>query len=306
MISILRNPMGIKNILYAMVFLSCSRHPSVGIHIESDLYYPVSGMRCIGEIKPLNSFEIAASPWGIQTGTMDEAIIDKAAEIGVKWTRLQISWPSVEKEKGVYNWEKTDEGIEKALEMGITPFVTIGSGNKLYSRISTYEDPKLAEIYGYKPEPPTKNPQAVKAWLSFVKAAVERYQDKIKFWEIWNEPNHRNYWGAEPDGQEYGRLVLITAKHIREVYPDASIIAGSMAGIDPEFTEDFLSTGTSQLIDIISYHNYGAIPEERIYPAEKLWEVIKNTARKLNYGRVNVVIPLTAVPAISGEYLPGD
>ena len=47
-----------------------------------------------------------------------------------------------------------------------------------------------------------------------------------------------------------------------------------MAGIDPEFTEGFLSVGSHKLIDIISYHNYGAVPEERIYAAIDLWEVI--------------------------------
>ena len=63
-------------------------------------------------------------------------------------------------------------------------------------------------------------------------------------------------------------------KVIREIDPEAVIIGGSMAGINPGFTDDFLSVGTADLIDIISYHNYGAIPEERIYRAVELWEVI--------------------------------
>jgi len=66
----------------------------------------------------------------------------------------------------------------------------------------------------------------------------------------------------------------VTASLIKEIDPDAIIIGGSMAGINPGFTEDFLSVGTADLIDIISYHNYGAIPEKRIYRAVELWEVI--------------------------------
>jgi hypothetical protein len=61
---------------------------------------------------------------------------------------------------------------------------------------------------------------------------------------------------------------------IREIDPEAIIIGGSMAGINPGFTEDFLGAGTADLIDIISYHNYGAIPENRIYRAVELWKVI--------------------------------
>ena len=185
----------------------------------------------IGKVTPKHSSEISSSTFGIQAGTLVDSLVARAAEIGVKWTRLGISWPSVEKEKGVYSWEDTDKAFEVALKNGITPFVYVGSGNRLYSDMSTYDDPKLAAIYGYRPEPPTKDPVAMEAFLNFVSAAVERYKDKIEYWEVWNEPNHRNYWGATPDGKEYGRLLVQTAKLIREVDPGSKIIGGSMAGM---------------------------------------------------------------------------
>lgn len=228
----------------------------------------------IGKLVPKHSSEISSSPFGIQAGTLEDSLVARAAEIGVKWTRLGASWPAIEKEKGVYNWEETDLAFDVALKNGITPFVTIGGGNELYSELTTYDDPKLAEIYGYRPEPPVKNELAMEAFLKFVEATVERYKDKIDFWEIWNEPNHRNYWGTEPNGKEYGKLLVQTAGLIRRIDPSCKIIGGSMAGIDPEFTNDFLSMGGDTVTDIISYHNYGAVPEERVYPAIDLWEVI--------------------------------
>lgn len=227
-----------------------------------------------GKIVPKNSNEIASSPFGIQAGTLNDSLVARAAEIGVKWTRLGVSWPSVEKKKGFYTWEETDKAFETALKNGITPFVTIGEGNELYSALTTYDDPKLAEIYGYRPEPPIKDKVAMTAFLKFVKATIERYSDQIEYWEVWNEPNHRNYWGSEPDGKEYGKLLLQTANIIKKIDSKAKIIGGSMAGIDPDFAEDFLSVGTDTLIDIISYHNYGAVPEERVYAAIELWDVI--------------------------------
>jgi len=228
----------------------------------------------IGRIIPKNSSEISASPFGIQAGTLNDSLVARAAEIGVKWTRLGASWNQIEREKGVYDFEETDKAFEVAIKNGITPFITVGGGNQLYSKLTTYDDPKLAEIYGYSPEPPIKDPVAMEAFLAFVKAAVERYKDQIDYWEVWNEPNHPNYWGTEPDGKEYGKLLVETAKLIREVDPDCKIIGGSMAGIHPDFADDFLSVGSDKLIDIISYHNYGAVPEERVYAAIDLWEVI--------------------------------
>lgn len=228
----------------------------------------------IGKIVPKNSSEIGSSPFGIQAGTLEDSLVARASEIGVKWTRLGASWPSIEKEKGIYSWDETDKAFSIALKNGITPFITIGGGNKLYSKLSGYDDPALAEIYGLSPEPPIKDPAAMEAFLKFVKATVERYKGQIKYWEVWNEPNHRNYWGSEPDGKEYGKLLLETAKLIKQIDPDCKVIGGSMAGINPKFADDFLSTGSGKYIDIISYHNYGAVPEERVYPAIELWDVM--------------------------------
>ncbi len=228
----------------------------------------------LGKINPRHSSKIDSSPWGIQASTLDPELLQLAADIGVKWTRLGATWPSIEKERGVYDWTDTDAAFDAILKTGIVPFVTIGKGNELYSPLTTYDDPKLAQIYGYRPAPPTKDPDAMKAWLRFVKATIKRYKDRISYWEIWNEPNHRNYWGADPDGREYGDLLNQTAKLIRNLQPDAKIIGGSMAGIDAGFARDFLQADTANLIDIITYHNYGAIPETRAYKAQDLQEVI--------------------------------
>lgn len=228
----------------------------------------------IGRIKVKNSREIISSPWGIQASSLDEDILEKASEIGVKWTRLNASWSSIESEKGKYNWEKTDRAFEAALAKGIIPFITLGNANGLYTQPASGKDPKLIAIYGLNPAPPTANTQAMQAWLAYVRATVERYKSKIKYWEVWNEPNHHHYWGGDPDGREYGRLLRESAKVIKETDPEAKVLGGSMAGLDPKFTDDFLSMGTGDLIDIITYHNYGAIPEERIYAAMDVWTVI--------------------------------
>ncbi|MCF8389493.1 MAG: hypothetical protein K9H12_02295, partial [Bacteroidales bacterium] len=240
-------------------------------------------LEVIGKIAIKNSSEIEDSYWGIQASTLDSALLVRMSDIGVKWTRLGASWPSIERKKGIYSWDETDKAFRTTLENAIIPFVTLGGGHKLYSPLTTYDDPKLAEIYGYKPAPPTDNEESMEAWLNFVRATIERYKDQISYWEIWNEPNHRNYWGKEPSGKEYGYLVRETAKVILEIQPDAKILAGSMAGIDPVFIRDFLEDGGAEYIDIITYHNYGSIPEERIYAATEAWEVINEIKPEIEF-----------------------
>jgi len=227
-----------------------------------------------GEVIPKDSREINTSCWGIQMGSLRPDIIMKASEIGVKWTRFTAAWPEIEKEKGIYDFSETDKAFTLAIDNGITPFVNLGKGNPIYTGYATYDDPKMASIYGKYAPPPTVSEEAMTAYLSYVKAIVERYKDKIIYWEIWNEPNHQNYWGALPDGKDYGKLLKRTAELIRSIDPDCHIIAGATAGIDPQFISDFLGEGNAELVNIITYHNYGPVPEERIYAAIELWKII--------------------------------
>lgn len=270
-------------LLLLSFFFAC-RQPASSLATGSGPLASFSNLQQIGRIKPRHSREIESSYWGIQASTLDPELLEKAAQIGVKWTRLGASWNTIEKEKGVYDWQATDEAFDAIIKTGITPFVTVGHGNELYSPLTTYDDPKLAEIYGYRPAPPIKDPAAMEAWLAFVEATVRRYQDRITYWEVWNEPNHRNYWGSTPDGKEYGRLLKQTAELIRSIQPEAIIIGGSTAGIQPEFTDDFLSVGVDTLIDIITYHNYGAVPEERAYLAVELLAVIDKSVCNAGWG----------------------
>jgi polysaccharide biosynthesis protein PslG len=228
----------------------------------------------IGKVTPRSAGQISNSPWGIQIGSLEKDHLAKAAAIGVKWTRLNGAWREVEKQKGTYNWEKSDLAYSSALDNGITPFICLEGSNPLYCRPSDEIDPRQKEIYGSSLVPPTKDPAAMAAWLKFVRAAVDRYKSKIHYWEIWNEPNHVHYWGAPPDGSDYGLLVRETAKAIKEVDPSAKVIAGALAGLDPEFTDKFLANGAAKQIDIITFHNYGELPEERIYKAIEVWDVI--------------------------------
>jgi hypothetical protein len=189
---------------------------------------PLASFEKIGKIQAKSSDQIGHSYWGIQAGAYDEETLGKARAIGVKWTRVLAGWPNVESEKGQFDWANLDTAIDALLKYGITPFVTVTRGNPLYTGTGTYDDPKLAAIYGNSPVPP----------------------------------------------EDYGNLVRVTSEKIRSLHPDAKIIAGSMAGISPDFTDGFLSRCDPSEIDIISFHNYAGRPEERVYRMPEFQEVL--------------------------------
>lgn len=230
----------------------------------------------LGYVTPRSSANVAASPWGVQSGdNRQPALFARAGELGVKWTRFLAVWPTVERERGQYEFSSVDEPVNAARANGLTPFVCLSNGNKLYSSALPHPDPNWRLIYGVKPAPPILDEAATAAWLRFVEAVVRHARDRVKHWEIWNEPNHYGYWGGPPDAAAYGRLVRLTAARIRAIQPDAVIIAGALAGIDPKFIAGFLAEDTARLIDIVSFHNYAAMPESRIYFADDTWAALR-------------------------------
>ena len=236
----------------------------------------------IGYLTPRDSSTIANSPWGVQTGQNDQTdLFVKAGELGVKWTRFLAAWPSIESNKGIYDFSLLDKAVDAALANGVTPFICLSNGNKLYSGAIPRPDPEWRLIYGIKPAPPILDPLALAAWLRYVDATVAHTKARVKHWEIWNEPNHYAYWGAPPDATKYGKLVRVTSERIRTVQPDAVIIAGALAGLEPKFVVGFLAEDTAKSINVVSFHNYAALPEARMYLAEDTWNALKAHNPKL-------------------------
>jgi hypothetical protein len=234
------------------------------------------GAEPLGYLAPRRSAEITASPWGIQSGDNERVpLFSRAGELGVKWTRFLAVWPVIESAKGRYDFTSVDEPVDAARANGITPFVCLSGGHKLYSAPIPHPDANWRLIYGVKPAPPVLDETALAAWLAWVDAVVAHAKDRVTHWEIWNEPNHYGYWGAPPDAAAYGRLVRLTAARIKAAQPGAVVIAGALAGLDPKFVAGFLAEDTARAVDVVSFHNYAALPEARIYFADETWAALR-------------------------------
>jgi hypothetical protein len=72
------------------------------------------------------------------------------------------------------------------------------------------------------------------AWAAFVDAAVRRYGDRVRAYEVWNEPNHADF-GDYGDGSDkvrlrrYWDLVRLTNAQIKTACPACLVVAGGSA-----------------------------------------------------------------------------
>jgi len=226
---------------------------------EKDVF-AACGLKPVGKLKTRPSASIKASPLSVGYETLDRQYFDPAktyahaAQLGVKWARVQTGWARCEKVKGVYEFGWIDEVVDSLLKIGIQPWFNLGYGNPRYT-------PKADETaVGWVP---VFDEEAMKAWLAYTGKLAEHFQGRVTHWEIWDEPNHKGFWRpGEPDAASYAKLVAQTAPVIRERVPGAVIIGCGFAGTPHDFFQTCLENGLAKHVDKVSYHPYRSIPEQ--------------------------------------------
>ena len=203
--------------------------------------------------------------------------LDMIAEGGFKFIRMDLSWSGVEKSKGVYDFDKSgyDALTKGCAERGIHIVYILDYSNKLYE-----EDRSVRTEDGRK------------AFAAFAEAAAKRYGGQGILWEIWNEPNIKQFWTPQPSVEDYCKLVEETAPRIRAADPGSQVVAGATSQIPMSWLEDCFKAGLLKWIDVLSVHPYRSkAPETVVADYAKLRELIKQYAPA---GK--------EVPVISGEW----
>ncbi len=235
-----------------------------------------------GRVRPVPSNRIKASPLSVGFEVLDrrcfepEKTYKHLAALGVKWARCQTGWNRCETKPGQFDFAWLDAVVDSLLEIGIQPWFNLGYDNKLY-----FPEKPDEQSVGWAP---VFKPTQQEAWLRFVAQIARHFRDRVRHWEIWNEPNIPGFWKPrKPDPADYVKLVRITAPEIRQRVPNAVIIGGAFAGIPFGFIEGCLAAGLGELVDVISYHPYRPVPEAG-YEAEvgKLRQMIARYNSKLS------------------------
>ena len=93
--------------------------------------------------------------------------------------------------------------VDKLTQAGIEPlFVLYGSPSWANGVAASVPDQKL-----YVPTDPADFENWLAEYESFVRAAVDRYRGRVRFWEVWNEENERFFWKPAPDVAQYCPLL---------------------------------------------------------------------------------------------------
>lgn len=155
-------------------------------------------------------------------------------EAGITHVRADFSWGSVERPHGTWRYEHLDRVVQQAEKEGVEVLP-----------ILNYDVSWATPAFKYLPE-----------WKNYVRNVVSRYKDKIRYWEVWNEPDLKGFWKDEPSGKNYATLLMATYETIKEIDPELVVVYGGLSGVPFKFFEESLQQGAGNSFDIINIHPY--------------------------------------------------
>jgi hypothetical protein len=110
----------------------------------------------------------------------------------------------------------------------------------------------------------------INAWESWVFDVVSMFKDKVKVWEIWNEPNWNTGFGAPGDPVKYTEFLKRAYIKAKQADPECVVLGGSILGTDNaglNFLRLMYENGAKDYMDALSYHPY-CTTVSPLYPHE--------------------------------------
>lgn len=214
------------------------------------------------------------NPFGVNTFLQNEAdpykrrlAMQMAANAGFGWIRQEFPWEDIEihahgdfvdrrQEPHRSAWEKYDHIVDLAEAHDI----------QIIARLSN--PPAWSRAAGDKAGP-FAPPDDLADYGDFVETVVRRYAGRIRYYQIWNEPNIYPEWGEQPvDAAQYAELLKVAATRARAVDPDVVIIAGALAATieldryphglaDALFLQQLYDAGAGPYFDVLAMQGYG-------------------------------------------------
>ncbi|WP_294504556.1 sugar-binding protein [uncultured Victivallis sp.] len=197
--------------------------------------------------------------FGICTHTERWGIRDRELEVlacalaGAKVIRSSPGWEIVQPKKGAWDYTLYDRMVEQYAASGME----LQAGFGLCNQWGKAADAKMRDGSPDRLNNGRSMPD-LELWRLYVRNTVSRYRGKIRFWEVWNEPDltHFANFGVE----DYARLLAASAEEIRRADPEARMMNGGFAGLTApaqvEYQRRFLELARGTF-DVHAFHQHG-------------------------------------------------
>lgn len=171
----------------------------------------------------------------------DEKSLKKSISLmkkaGISWVRVDMLWSDIEPAPGKFSFEKYDRIINLLNENHIQVLAILHYSTDWASACGKWNCP----------------PKNNALFVNYTVRVIDRYKEKVKFWEIWNEPDSSVYWQPQDGLKSYCALLkeIYTAAKITD--PDCKILNGGLAN-GLVSVNKLYDNGAKDYFDILNIH----------------------------------------------------
>jgi polysaccharide biosynthesis protein PslG len=218
----------------------------------------VLGVSAIVAVSRLNSFSvrpalgpapeaISASYFGMTLHHFRATPWPSIPVASLRTWDIGVSWADIQPAPKTYLWSNLDALITLAQRRGVDLVYTLGRTPRWASA-----SPDTKTPYGPGQCAPPAN---IQYWDEFVRAIVSHAGSKIRFWEIWNEPQEPPFYCG--DVSTMVELQRRAYEIIKTIDPAAMVLTpATVGGLGPPWMSRFLAGGGGQYADIMAFHGY--------------------------------------------------
>jgi len=214
--------------------------------------------------------QTGVSPFGVNTFLEQEVepakvdlALKMARDAGFHWIRQEFPWEDIEiSGKGdfwdhkwdVSAWEKYDRIVDLASKYGLEIIARLDNP-PAWSRAKGDTVGSLGPPDNYQD------------FGDFVYAVVSRYRGRVRYYQIWNEPNLSPEWGNRPvNAAEYVELLKIAYTRAKEADPDCVVLSAGLAQTleqgpnnldDLVYLQQMYDAGARDYFDVMGVMAYG-------------------------------------------------
>ena len=198
------------------------------------------------------------NPFGINTFLQQEVEpakrerqVSLIAAAGFHWLRQEFPWSDIEiSAKGNYQdcrnppncisaWDKYDQIVDLAQSHNLELLVRLSSPPN-WTRVDGSARGDFAP------------PDNFNDYADYAGAVAERYKGRVRYYQIWNEPNINPEWGNQPsDPEAYTRLLCAAYARLKQVDPSIVVVTGALAPTAELGAPDAGGTGSNNVNDMI-------------------------------------------------------
>lgn len=177
-----------------------------------------------------------------------------------------VFWFDVQPARDSFDFRRLDQYVAAASTNGVEVLLTLG-------QTPAWASARPSEPGAYGRPGSAAEPLDLGAWEQYVRAVASRYKGRIAGYEVWNEPNLRQFYTG--DVRTMVAMARIAHETVKAVDPAAVLVSPSPTGWSGggdwgrgglDWMADYLAQGGGAYADVIGYHLYGASPEGQVAP----------------------------------------